>query len=303
MVLAAALPPVLRHRPFTVHEALALGVSRERLRGRDLRAPHRGVRVPGHLPDDLETRCLAASLALPASAVFTGRTAAVLCGLPWRLGAPELLSQPLEVAVAPPRRAPRLVGVAASQSRWAGAAHRLPGSGLAVLHPAHLWCEVAVDLPLVDAVALADGVRRAWATQEVMEAAVAVRAGDRSCFLLRRVLGLVRYPVDSGMETHVRLLVTAAGLPEPVCGRDVVVDGGWIARPDLSWPQVRVAVEHDGAHHRTAARQWHRDIQRRQLLEQHGWRVVVLTAADVLRWPEQTAALVEGVLRERGLRW
>ena len=303
MPAAALLPPVLRDRPFTVHEAVALGVSRERLRGRDLRAPHRGVRVPAHLPDDLETRCRAAALALPETAVFSGRTAAVLCRLPWRLGAPDVLGEPLQVVVPPPSRAPRIAGIAVAQSRWAGDRHRLADSGLVVLHPRQQWCEVVAEMPFVDAVALADGVRRRWASEAQMAEAVSVRAGDRSAVRQRQVLELVRYPVDSGMETHVRLLLVGAGLPEPVCGRDVVVDGGWVARPDLSWPRVRVAVEYDGGHHRTDARQWAKDVRRRQLLELHGWRVVVLTAADVLRWPEQTVALVAGVLRERGLRW
>ena len=267
------LPPALRSRPFTVAEALAL-----------------------------EVRCRAALLVLPPGAVFTGRTAVALCALPWALSAPDLLREPLHVAVTGPGDAPRAQGLSAVQCRWASAKLALAGTGLPVLHPAHLWCEVRPHLPLVDAVALADAVRRRWASAGAMAGAVRARAGAPDVVALREVLALVRHPVDSPMETRTRLLVVGAGIPEPVCGRPVVVAGGWIATPDLSWPQVRVALEYDGGHRRDA-RQWANDIRRRQLLEAHGWRVLVVTAADVLRWPEQTVAMVAQALRERGLSW
>ena len=296
------LPPTLRSRPFTVAEALALGVTPAQLRTPTLRTPFRGVRVPADLPDTLDVRCRAALLVLPAGAVFSGRTAVALCSLPWALSAADVLEEPLHVAVAGPGDAPRARGLVAVQRRWASARLVL-STGLPVMHPAHLWCEASPDLPLVDAVALADAVRRRWASADAMAGAVRARAGAPDVVRLREVLAMVRYPVDSPMETRTRLLLVAAGLPEPVCGRPVVVDGGWIATPDLSWPQVRVALEYDGGHHRTDARQWAQDIRRRQMLEAHGWRVVVITAADVLRWPGQTVAMVAQVLRERGLTW
>ncbi|SDQ48948.1 endonuclease domain-containing protein [Quadrisphaera sp. DSM 44207] len=295
------LPLELRGRPFTVLEALQLGMTRDQLRGPHLRAPHRGVRVPAALPDTLRVRCAAARLVLPEAAAVSGPTGVALWGLPQPLGAPDVLEGPLHVVVPPPRRAPRLPDVEAAQSRFAPS--RLTRRGLPVLHPVHLWCDLAPDLPLDDAVALGDAVRRRWARAEALTEAVRSREGQRGAEQLRRVLALVRHPVDSAMETLARLQLTRAGLPEPVCGRDVVVDGAWVARPDLSWPEVRVAVEHDGDHHRTDPHQWRSDVRRKQLLEACGWRVVVLTADDLLRRPEQTAALVASALRERGLRW
>ena len=303
MAPAGALPPALRGRPFTVAEAAALGVSRDALKGRGFRSPHRGVRVPAFLPDSLELRCRAAALVLPPGAVFAGRTALHLLGLPDRLHAPDVLAAPLQVVVAPPGTPPRIAGVVSGQSQWAGRAVAAPRTRLRVLAPAQLWCDLAPGLPLVDAVALGDAVRREGASAQGLAAAVHARRGEPGVVRLREVLALVRHPVDSPMETRTRLLVVGAGIPEPVCGRPVVVDGGWIATPDLSWPQVRVALEYDGGHHRRDARQWANDIRRRQLLEAHGWRVLVITAADVLRWPDQTAAMVAQVLRERGLAW
>ena len=303
MARADPLPPALRGRPFTVAEAAALGVSRDVLRGKGFRAPHRGVRVPAALPDSLQLRCRAAALVLPPGAVFAGRTALHLHALPDRLHAPDVLASPLEVLVPPTSTPPRTAGVASGQSRWAARAVVLPGTHLRALEPAQLWCDLAPDLPQVDAVALGDAVLRHGTSSRGLAAAVAERRGEPGVVRLREVLALVRHPVDSPMETRTRLLLVGAGIPEPVCGRPVVVDGGWIATPDLSWPQVRVALEYDGGHHRRDARQWANDIRRRQLLEAHGWRVLVVTAADVLRWPEQTVALVAQVLRERGLRW
>ena len=303
MARARSLPPPLQGRPFTVAEAVALGVTRDGLRGKGFRSPHRGVRVPVSLPDTVELRCRAAALVLPPEAAFAGRTGLHLHGLPDRLHAPDVLASPLQVVVPPHCTPPRVAGVVAGRSQWAVGAVVLGGAGLQALDQDQLWCDLAPDLPLADAVALGDAVRRRGTTARALAAAVAARRGEPGVVRLREVLALVRHPVDSPMETRTRLVVVGAGVPEPVCGRPVVVDGGWIATPDLSWPQVRVALEHDGGHHRRDARQWANDIRRRQLLEAHGWRVLVVTAADVLRWPEQTVTMVAQALRERGLCW
>ena len=66
------------------------------------------------------------------------------------------------------------------------------------------------------------------------------------------------------METRLRLLVVLAGLPEPVVNH-VLRDenGGWTYRFDLSWPQVKLALEYDGRQHAEDSRQWVRDVRRR----------------------------------------
>lgn len=101
------------------------------------------------------------------------------------------------------------------------------------------------------------------------------------------------------METRLRLIVIRAGLARPVANRDVVVDGCWLARPDLSWPDLRIAVEYDGDHHRLDRAQWQRDIGRRRLLEDAGWLLVVVTADDVLRHPDQLVDRLRRLIVQR----
>jgi very-short-patch-repair endonuclease len=69
-------------------------------------------------------------------------------------------------------------------------------------------------------------------------------------------------------------------------------------RPDLSYPDLRIAIEYDGDHHRTS-RQWRSDRARRQLLEDAGWIVLEFTADDVLRRPEQTVERIRRAIAGR----
>jgi hypothetical protein len=97
----------------------------------------------------------------------------------------------------------------------------------------------------------------------------------------------------------VRLLLVLGGLPEPVAGRDAYdAAGGWIARPDLSYPALRIAIEYDGADH-TKPRQRHRDNRRRESYDQEGWKLLVVTSTDVHTYPAQTLVRVWSALRER----
>lgn len=50
---------------------------------------------------------------------------------------------------------------------------------------------------------------------------------------------------------------------------------------DLAWPEFRVAVEYDGDQHRTDKTQWYRDQQKRDWLQNHGWRIFVANAATL----------------------
>ncbi|MGH1527292.1 DUF559 domain-containing protein [Leifsonia sp. L25] len=56
---------------------------------------------------------------------------------------------------------------------------------------------------------------------------------------------------------------------------------GVVLHPDLSIPERRLAFEYEGDGHRVERWQWHKDIERRELLEAEGWRVVRVTAHDL----------------------
>jgi hypothetical protein len=283
------VPAELLSRPFTVAEALDLGVSRAVLRRPRFRTPARGVRASTGLPDSLEQRCLAVSVLRPG-VVFSHGAAAALCELP----VPARL-QVVEVTAV---GGCRLDDVRGHRSDPGDDVRTLP-NGLRVTSGARTWADHGVRLGLDDLVILGDAVlRHGWADQAALTAAAAA-PGRRGAVRLRTALGLLEPRTDSPMETRLRLLVVRSGLPRPDAGRDVVVDGCWLARPDLSWPDLRIAVEYDGDHHRTDRTQWQRDIARRRLLEDAGWALVVVTADDVLRHPDLLVARLRRLVEQR----
>jgi hypothetical protein len=82
------------------------------------------------------------------------------------------------------------------------------------------------------------------------------------------------------------MLLVLAGLPEPRTNVGVhAEDGLWLARPDLSHPELRIALEYDGRHHLLDDEQWARDIGRKEALDRRGWRVIVVTVRDLDRIP------------------
>jgi len=102
------------------------------------------------------------------------------------------------------------------------------------------------------------------------------------------------------MESRARWLLVDAGLPCPavnVAARDYL--GHFLTLPDLSYPDLKIAIEYDGDIHRTDKATWRRDIRRRQALEAAGWRVITCTADDVLRNPERLVAWVRAAIRDR----
>lgn len=290
----STIPPELLTRPFTVAEASELGVARDVLRGARLRAPFRGVRVPAHLPCDLRTSCAAARLVLPADARFRGLTAALLHGVPLPRWTGEA---PLHVATS--RRGLRIAGVHVHVERTRPAADEVFGLPVSTL--AQTWGELGENLCVDDLVVAADHLLRHTAVSHRTLTEVAAEwSGRRGVQRLRQSLPLLDGCADSPMESRLRLLLVRAGLPAPVSNRDVIEDGAWLARPDLSYPERRIAIEYEGDHHRTDRRQWKRDKARRRLLEDHGWLVIEVIDDDVYKTPELTVARIRAAVVARG---
>ena len=299
-----ALPSSLASRPFTVKEARALGVSPDVLRGGAVRTPFRGVRVPADLPDTLALRCLAASLLLPGDAAFDGATAAALRELPIPRGLEP--AAPVVVRVPPGTSRPQINGIRVAVGGVRVSGRPRPGT-LRVVSSAQIWAHLAGEatMQLDDLVVLGDAVARRRNGLVRLREVTAASAGRRGVAAMRAALPLVRERVDSPQETRARLLLLRAGIPEPECGKDIFGDDGtaWLARPDLCWMDAKVALEYDGDTHRTDRRQWRDDIARREVLEDHGWTLVVVTADDLRHRPGTIVRRVERRLVRAGLRW
>lgn len=298
------LPSALAGRPFTVREGLRAGLTRGDLRSATLVAPWRGVRVPADLPAGLGLTCLAAGLLLPPGAAFDGPTATALHGLPLPRGVDPAV--PLVVRVGAGDPLPRLPGVRARVGPR-GAPSPSPGAAhVRVVPPAEAWAALATDpsFPDDELVVVADAIARRQGGLRRLRATVQRYRGRRGAARMRRALGRTRLRVDSPQETRTRLLVVAAGLPEPEVNRDVLAEdgSGWLFRPDLRWLRAKVALEYDGLDHVRSDRR-RRDIARRELADRHGWRVVVATAADLSTYRRRLVARVEDALHDQGFSW
>jgi very-short-patch-repair endonuclease len=87
------------------------------------------------------------------------------------------------------------------------------------------------------------------------------------------------------------------GLPAPAVQHPVIARGARY-HLDLAYPEVRLAIEYDGAEHRTQRRA-RRDLIREAALTALGWHILRLDADVVLFRPDR---LVEAVCTELAVR-
>ncbi|MFF2273196.1 hypothetical protein ACFVTX_13020 [Agromyces sp. NPDC058136] len=238
-----------------------------------------------------------------ASEVFSHSTAALLYEIP--LPAELETTTILHVSSADGGR-PRVVGVVGHRIRRM---LRRDDRGLPLASPADTWCQLATQLSLDDLVAAGDafvsgklvarGIRVVpLCTRDELRAAIDRHRPARGTAKLDEALPLVRTGVDSRRETLTRLVIVRAGLPEPVIAAPVAVLGGVVLHPDLSYPELRIAIEYEGEEHRLDVARWRDDIARRRALEAAGWVVIRVTIAD-LRAPEGFLADIRAQRRRR----
>ncbi len=185
-----------------------------------------------------------------------------------------------------------------------GSVRTEPASGLRVTSPATTWAMMGALLRRDDLVALGDAFVRepmragdppALAT--ITELRAALEAGRRrGAAALREALPLVRTRSRSRKESETRLILLAAGLPEPLLNWPIAVRGEVVALIDLAYPERKVGIEYEGEQHLTDPRQWARDIRRYEMLADLGWRIVRVTASDLARHREQLATRVRAAL-------
>ncbi|MGD8166118.1 endonuclease domain-containing protein [Herbiconiux sp. P16] len=278
-------------------------MSRDRLLRSDLARPFRGVRVDARERATLVGLCAAYTRRAPDSHVFSHVTAALL----WHVPLPRSLSESrsLDVAAAKPHGFPRAAGVRG---------HRLSGTdvrvgnryGLRVVDAASAWCQLGVILDHDDLVAagdhlvlqpvVPDGDARPFVTLTALgeRAQRFTGPGGRA---LRHAIRDVREGAESRPESHLRLLIARAGLPEPELNQVLQdVPGARPPRVDMLFRAQRVVVEYDGEQHRTDPNQYEKDLRRVEEIRETDYTVIHVRKSGLYRDPAGTLARISRAL-------
>ncbi len=146
--------------------------------------------------------------------------------------------------------------------------------------------------------ALQVGVRSPSQTIADLGGALAARGGSPGTGRALWALDRIRSGVDSFAESQLRLILTRFRLLEPLTDCPVEVAGGFVLHADLGYPDARIAIEYEGDAHRTDRKRWMRDIRRRELMEDAGWRVIRVVQADL----DDPTELIARIRRLRAAR-
>jgi len=285
--------------PFLVRRGYDRGLTRGTMRGPSFAAPVRGTRIAAALAIDEEV-VRAALLEVARSDQFLSHTsAAAVHGipLPARLRGGRIhVSSPSGVNR---MRRPEVVG------------HRVKAEvvevdGVPVECPLDTVIHLATMLTVPELVVAIDWLLHPMNRMSVSKVALLERLehfrGARGLGRLRAAIALARAGAESPRESELRLLLSRHGVPEPRLNLDVHdADGRFVARIDLAWPELRIAVEYDGEQHRMDARQFARDIERLADLERAGWIVVRVTKEHLRRPGVDVLPRVRDAFARRGV--
>jgi very-short-patch-repair endonuclease len=277
--------------PFLGSAAVAAGLlTPAELRSSRFVAVFRDVYAPAGSALDLVERSRAAHLLLPPDGALGGYSAAALHG----------------AVCGPPNAAAEIIAPRGDVRKRRGLVVRQCAldpadvdevAGLRVTSPRRTADHLGRRLPLVDAVVALDALVRVgrFAPADLLHGAV----GARGCRRLRDAVALADARAESPMETRLRVLLVLAGLPAPVPQFRVRDRSGVVrARVDLAYPDARLALEYDGAHH-FDARHGRSDRRRDLQLDDLDWHTMRFVDADLLATPHETVRRVRRRLAER----
>lgn len=267
------------------------GISRNRLEARDIRRVGRGIVL--HPASELDPanyvdRCLGVAQALGEESFLSRRSAARIWGVP----CPLPPGKRIDVASFSPRRAPRRSDVLGHRVK-SGVLEWVLVNGIRIPSPPDVWCQLAAVLSLPDLVAAGDflisgqriekggGAREEpIVAPDQLASAVARHNRTAGTALRKRALPLLRSPVDSPQESKLRLMIVRAGFPEPMVNCEVPVIGR-VLHADLGYPDLKIAIEYEGAQHFEDPDRVRHDADRRERMYEVGWRVLRVMAKDM----------------------
>ncbi len=291
---------VMDGRHFTTREWTAAGGHTKDLRylvaTGQVRSPLYGVYVDVRVVETIETRLDALKLVMPDGAAVARLTAAWAYGIDARSPDEARRPVPLQVVVPNDRQPLHRRGVKCYASDLT-ARDLVEVGGLTFTTPLRTtadllrWSVPGVGLGAADMFAHAGLVERDELVAEL------ARWRARYGIAKARELALLVDPrCESPGESVMRLRLVQAGLR----GFELqveVVRGSRVRRIDLGWREARVGVEYYGEEFHTEAEHVAADAERvRWLVEDMGWRIVVVTKSDVWGWDLAFESRVGGLL-------
>jgi len=274
---------------FTVRDAAAAGIRRGRVAARDLPRPFHGVRAREPMQTPMQ-RVHALVPRLKPGQLIAGRTALRVWGYP--VPGAWTLDDDIDVVVETGAPRPRTRGVRGLRlapgraDAWRIGAVPIVDPVAALFMCAATLRNRSIVVALDALLTTADnypGLRPGRPVSSADSIRQRLRDWGRfpGCGRVRAALDSARPGVESPKETETRLLLVAAGLSEPEVQHEVRDGGRLVARADLAYPQLRIAIEYEGDGHRTSREQWRRDVQRQRDLEDLGWIVIRVTELDL----------------------
>lgn len=261
------------------------------LRGPQVQRLFQGVYASADEPMTHGLRCAGAALALPSDTVITGRSAAILWGVPLARAL-----DPVEVVIPDATRITRRTGLDVRRST-VRPDESVPWSGIAVATPLRMTLDLLLTRPPPDAVADLDMVLRAGLVVLPDVAAMVERRSDKGIVSARRAVELADPRAESRPESRVRVWLVMDGLhPEPQYW--ISDSRGRLACVDLAFEEQKVAVEYDGAWRDGQLWALNRDRDRLNRVQAAGWEVVFVTA-QLLRDPAHMVRTVRAALTRR----
>lgn len=268
--------------PTTRAAALAAGLSDRQLRHPAIERLSRDTYLPRAMAVEPLGRLAAVLLTAPPRAVASHRTAASL----WDIEIPmqDLSDRRIDLTVP-------LASRAGSRSDRRVYRCDLPSDDVTrrravpVTTLARTWRDLAGVLQPAALLAVTDQALFRGCTSGHLQAQLDRRPSGRGSARARLVLPLGNAKAESPMESVVRWLIHAAGLPAPVVQYEMYDEAGrFLGRGDLAWPEHHLLVEFDGDGHRER-KVFVKDLRRQNSLVVDSWTLLRFSGADVYGRP------------------
>ena len=159
-----------------------------------------------------------------------------------------------------------------------------PFDGHLLTGPAWTAIEVARTQRRPRALATLDAaLRSGWCDAADLASAVNEQRTRRGIVMVRELLCYADSRAESAMESEARLVMIDARLPMPELQYEITDRYGKTWRVDFAWPDHNLVAEYESVEWHAGPEEMLRDRRRLARLQECGWTVVPIVAADVHR--------------------